>query len=262
MDNCKKKYIKISATDVAGCINKNMYISKDIMILKIWEKYDYDSFINAIKRNNLKIIRLSEINIKIDNKKIDSYLIKYNESKINMKNGMEDRPIIIKTIQDLYNIKVENNKDKYTLFINRPQKSFNQIILHNIIINGIVNNFVEDEKKYIIDIKSRQKEMFNFIQDHEKIQIITYMKLSNIKICKHVEYFKGEIRTEDINYEEEHWKNIEIKLLEFVNYFEKIYYNDLFQDLFFKKKIIDNLVLLEMMANNFGYIIINNNQKD
>jgi hypothetical protein len=68
MDSYKKKYIKISVTDVAGCINKNMYVSKDIMILKIWEKYDYKSFIKAIERNNLKVIRLSEININTDNK--------------------------------------------------------------------------------------------------------------------------------------------------------------------------------------------------
>ncbi len=159
----------------------------------------------------------------------------------------------------MYNIKVENDKNRYTLFINRTKDCFNKIILHDIIINGFINNFAEeDENKYIIDIKSRQKEMFNFIQDHEKIQIITYMKLSNIKKCKHVEYFKGKVRTENINYEESYWKNIETEVLEFINHFEKIYYNIIFQDLFFKKKIIDNPASLEMMASNFGYILINN----
>lgn len=157
----KKKYIKINITDIAGCINKNTYVSRDIMALKIWEKYDYNCFTTAIERNKLKLIRLSEIDKDIEDKNLRNYLIKYNESKINMKNGLLDKPIIIEKIQKLYNIKIENDKNKYTLFINKPY-SFDKIIIHDIIINGFVSNFVEEENKYIIDIKSRQKEKINF----------------------------------------------------------------------------------------------------
>lgn len=78
-----------------------------------------------------------------------------------MKNGLLDKPIIIEKIQKLYNIKIENDKNKYTLFINKPY-SFDKIIIHDIIINGFVSNFVEEENKYIIDIKSRQKEKIIF----------------------------------------------------------------------------------------------------
>lgn len=155
-----------------------MYMSRDAMILKIWEYYDDKSFKNAIERNNLKIIKFSEMNKNIDN--INKYLLKYNESKTNMQNGLTERPIIIDKVQELYNIKVENNKNKYTLFINNPKIYSNNLILHDIIINGFVNNFVEkneNEDKYIIDIKSRQKEMFNNIQEHEEIQTIICMKL-------------------------------------------------------------------------------------
>lgn len=153
-------------------------MSRDAMILKIWEYYDDKSFKNAIERNNLKIIKFSEMNKNIDN--INKYLLKYNESKTNMQNGLTERPIIIDKVQELYNIKVENNKNKYTLFINNPKIYSNNLILHDIIINGFVNNFVEkneNEDKYIIDIKSRQKEMFNNIQEHEEIQTIICMKL-------------------------------------------------------------------------------------
>jgi hypothetical protein len=256
MNNYKKKYIKINITDIAGCINKNTYISRDVMILKIWERYDYSCFINAIERNKLKIVKLSEINRDIEDKILNNYLIKYNESKINMKNGLHDKPIIIEKIQKLYNIKIENDKNKYTLFINKPKYFPDKIIIHDIIINGFISNFVENENKYIIDIKSRQKEMINFIQSHEEVNIITCMKMSNVKKCQHFENFNGEIRTEFVYYDETKWKKIEIELLDFINYFEKIYYSIIFQDLFLKKKIINNSESLEMLANNLGYVII------
>lgn len=230
------------------------------MILKIWEYYDNESFKDAIERNNLKIIKFSEMNEKSDN--INKYLLRYNESKINMKNGLKNRPNIINKIQELYNIKVENNKNKYTLFISKPKFYSNQIILHDIIINGFVNNYAEEnenEDKYIIDIKSRQKEMFNIIQEHEEIQNIICMKLTNIKKCFHIEYFNGEIRKEFVEYDDKKWKEIEKALFDFVNYFEKIYCNNIFQDMFFLKKIKNNSDLLEMIASNLGYIIINDN---
>lgn len=262
MNNFKKKYIKINVSDISGCINKNMYISRDVMVLKIWEDYDNESFKNAIYRNKLKIMKLSEMNKNIDNiNKYNEYLLKYNESKNNMKNGSLDRPTIIKRVQNLYNIIIENNKNKYTLFIN-PKFSSNQLILLDIIINGFVNNFVknnENEDKYIVDIKSRQKEMFNFIQEHEKIQIITCMRISNIKKCQHIEYFNGEIRKEFVEYDDKIWKEIEKGVFDFINYFEKIYCNNIFQDLFFIKKITNNSDILEMLASNLGYIIINDN---
>lgn len=256
MNKYEKKYIKIGITDIAGCINKNIYISKDVMILKLWKIYDNISFENAIKRNKLKIINLSETNTNFDNEKLNNYIIKYEESKINMRNGLLDKPVIIEKIQKIYNIKIKNNQDKYTLFINKSTDYPDKIILHNIIINGFVNNIVDNKHKYIIDIKSRQKEMFKYIQDHEKIQIIACMKLSNIKKCQHIEYFKGEIRTEFIEYSNENWKDIEEGLIDFINYFEKIYYNIMFQDLFLMKKIINNPDSLDMVANNLGYTII------
>jgi hypothetical protein len=259
MNKYEKKYIKISITDIAGCINKNTYISKDVMILKIWKIYDYVSFENAIKRNKLKIVNLSEIDTNVNDEKLNNYIIKYNESKINMENGLLDKPIIIEKSQKIYDIKIESNKKKYTLFVNKPKYYTNKIILNNIIINGFVNNIVDDEHKYIIDIKSRQKEMIKYIQEHEKVQIIACMKLSNIKKCQHIEYFKGDIRTEFVYYDNQKWKDIEEGLFDFINYFEKIYYNIIFQDLFLIKKIINNSNSLEMIANNLGYIIIKDN---
>lgn len=260
MNKFKKKHIKINVSDISGCINKNMYMSRDAMILKIWEYYDDKSFKNAIERNNLKIIKFSEMNKNIDN--INKYLLKYNESKTNMQNGLTERPIIIDKVQKLYNIKVENNKNKYTLFINNPKNYSNNLILHDIIINGFVNNFVEkneNEDKYIIDIKSRQKEMFNNIQEHEEIQTIICMKLSNTKKCFHIEHFNGKIRKEVVEYDDKKWKEIQKELIDFVNYFEKIYCNDIFQDMFFVKKIKNNSDLSEMIASNMGYIIVNDN---
>lgn len=51
----KKLYIKINASEISSCINKNQYLSQDIMILKLWRKQDPTSFNEALSRNNLYI---------------------------------------------------------------------------------------------------------------------------------------------------------------------------------------------------------------
>lgn len=57
----KKKYLKINASEVSGCIGSNIYLSKDTIVLKIWKRIDNESFEEAIKRNNIKIINIQDI---------------------------------------------------------------------------------------------------------------------------------------------------------------------------------------------------------
>ena len=102
MEEFKKKYININVSDIAACINKNPYVPRDVMILKIWEIYDVESFNKAIERNNMKIIRLKEIdknNITVDND-IKQHLLNYENFQKNIKNSKIDRFNVVNSIKN------------------------------------------------------------------------------------------------------------------------------------------------------------------
>lgn len=242
----KKYYLKINASEIASCIGKNQYISQDIMILKLWRKKDPVSFEEALLRNNLYILDLS----KTKNKK-------YIEKIKNMDNGIQNEKGVIEEFQKKCNVAVkDNNKKRYTLFITTPQ---NGIIIHNIIIAGYVDGIVENnDEKYIIEIKNRQNKLFKYIPEHEKIQLITYMKITNIHECSHIEKYNNDMNIIKLKYEDILWNKIQTDLLNFIDYFEKVYFNNIFQDIFLKEKIINNEKNGKMLSSNLNYNIKTN----
>lgn len=242
----KKYYLKINASEIASCIGKNQYISQDIMILKLWRKKDPVSFEEALLRNNLYILDLS----KTKNKK-------YIEKIKNMDNGIQNEKVVIEEFQKKCNVAVkDNNKKRYTLFITTPQ---NGIIIHNIIIAGYVDGIVENnDEKYIIEIKNRQNKLFKYIPEHEKIQLITYMKITNIHECSHIEKYNNDMNIIKLKYEDILWNKIQTDLLKFIDYFEKVYFNNIFQDIFLKEKIINNEKNGKMLSSNLNYNIKTN----
>jgi hypothetical protein len=242
----KKYYLKINASEIASCIGKNQYISQDIMILKLWRKQDPVSFEDALLRNKLYILDLS----KTKNKK-------YIEKVKNMDNGIQNEKVVIEEFQKKCNVSVkDNNKKRYTLFITKPQ---NGIIIHNIIIAGYVDGIVENnDEKYIIEIKNRQNKLFKYIPEHEKIQLITYMKITNIHECSHIEKYNNNMNIIKLKYEDILWNKIETDLLKFIDYFEKVYFNHIFQDIFLKEKIINNEKNGKMLSSNLNYNIKTN----
>jgi hypothetical protein len=242
----KKYYLKINASEIASCIGKNQYISQDIMILKLWRKQDPVSFEKALLRNNLYIHDLS----KTKNKK-------YIEKVKNMDNGIQNEKNVIEEFQKKCNVAVkDNNKKRYTLFITKPQ---NGIIIHNIIIAGYVDGIVENNnEKYIIEIKNRQNKLFKYIPEHEKIQLITYMKITNIHECSHIEKYNNDMNIIKLEYEDILWSKIQTDLLKFIDYFEKVYFNHIFQDIFLKEKIINNEKNGKMLSSNLNYNIKTN----
>lgn len=238
----KKYYLQINASEIASCIGQNKYLSQDIMILKLWNKKDPESFEKALLRNNL-YISVS----KTKNKK-------YIERKKNMENGIQNESIIIEEFQKKCNVSVkDNNKERYTLFITKPHDG---LLIHNVIIVGFVDGIVEKGKeKYIVEIKNRQNRLFKYIPDHEKIQLITYMKITNIYKCSHIEKYKNDINVNEIKYEDKLWNEIQTGLLRFLDYFEKVYFNHIFQDMFLNEKIINNEINKKMLLSNLNYSI-------
>lgn len=239
----KKLYIKINVSEISSCISKNQYLSQDIMVLKLWKKQDPISFNEALSRNKLYI---SDVKNK-----------KYTEKIKYMENGKQNEIIVIDDFQKKCNVSVKNNNEKrYSMFISKPSKG---IMIYNLIIAGFIDGIVEkNEEKYIIEIKNRQNKLLRYIPENEKVQLIVYMKLTNIYKCKHIEKYNKEMNIIDFDYDEKTWNTIKEDLLDFINYFEKVYFNNVFQDIFLNEKIMNNKKNLKFLESNFNYTIKKN----
>lgn len=122
-------------------------------------------------------------------------------------------------------------------------------------IVGYIDGIIEDENdKYIVEIKDRQNKIFDKIPDYEITQMIIYMKMTNIYKCQHIEKYKEKIKTEIIYFNEKIWNTIEERIIDFVDYFEKIYFSIVFQDLFLKK-ISQNIKIKNELSSNIGIIL-------
>lgn len=255
----KSPLLRIRASEVAGYIGKNEYVEIDVLILKIWKNMNYESLQKALKRNSLEIKELNKNNY---DKKSTSNIYKYNNYKrstINTKNGLDKEKSTIEIFEDKKKVKVDNKNDKiYNTYINKP---YNKLIIHNVILNGAVDGIVNNE--YIVEIKNRQKRFFDEIPIYEKIQIIVYMKLLKLYKCYHVQRFKDDIIITEIKYTKEEfskeWEEIEIGLIKFIEYFEKIYFSEEFQDLFLKRKFKLDNITNETIVSGLGIIIKRNN---
>lgn len=247
----EKKYLKINASEVSGCIGSNIYLSKDTIVLKIWKRIDNESFEEAIKRNNIKIINIQDIK-KNDNVN-KKYIKKYEEKVNNIENGLNNESKIIKLYQSIKKVTIkDNNKRSYVVFIN---KNYERLLYYTPRIVGYIDGIIEDENdKYIVEIKDRQNKIFDKIPDYEITQMIIYMKMTNIYKCQHIEKYKEKIKTEIIYFNEKIWNTIEERIIDFVDYFEKIYFSIVFQDLFLKK-ISQNIKIKNELSSNIGIIL-------
>lgn len=92
------------------------------------------------------------------------------------------------------------------------------------------------------------------------------MKLTGLYECYHVQRFKDDIIVTEIKYNKEEfhkeWKNIEIGLINFIEFFEKIYFSINFQDLFLHKKFELDKNTNEKIVPELGIIIKHNLYKN
>lgn len=247
----EKKYLKINASEVSACIGDNKYLSKEVMVLKLWKRIYEESFKEAIKRNNINLININDI--KTNNNVNKKYIKNYKRTITNRENGLNNESKIIDIYQSMKKISIkDNNKKSYSIFIN---KSYNKLLYYTVLISGFIDGIVEElNDKYIVEIKDRQNKLFEKIPEHELIQVIIYMKMTNIYQCHHIERYKEELKTEIIKFDNKKWDTIEKKIIEFVDYFEKIYFNNIFQDLFLKK-ILKSIKIKNELSSNMGIVL-------
>jgi hypothetical protein len=91
-------------------------------------------------------------------------------------------------------------------------------------IDGIIHN---DESKILVEVKNRVKKLFYNVRDYEKVQILTYMNILDLKEAKLIESLKKDLDCDiniiDIEFDSIFWKHeVEDRLEKFIKRFEKI----------------------------------------
>lgn len=246
----RNTYLKLNASEIGSLIGVNKYISKDTMLIKLWLRNDKESFEGSIERNNIKKINIIDLK---ENYKVKNQLKSYINNIKNIENGTINEPKIIELYQSIKNVSIkDNNKTKYSLFINN---NYEKLLYHKLVINGLIDGIVVNEDdKYIVEIKDRQNKIFNEIPEHEMVQIMIYMKMTNINKCHHIQKCNKEMKSEIIYFDNNKWNEIEKEIVNFLDYFEKIYFNEIFQDLYIKK-ILKNTKIKNEISANIGLVL-------
>ena len=146
----KNQILQIRASEVAGYIGKNEYISKDVLVLKLWKKTNDESLQKAFIRNSLISEELNKDNYNKKSYKNKYQYNKYKKSFTNTKNGLDKEESTITMFEKLYNVVVNNKNDQiYKTFINKP---YDNLIIHDIILKGAVDGIVDN--RIIVEIKN------------------------------------------------------------------------------------------------------------
>lgn len=81
----------------------------------------------------------------------------------------------------------------------------------NFIIAGKIDG-INEESNTLIEHKHRRNRLFNWVPAYEKIQILTYLKLTSLKQAQLVQDYRGETKVHDISWNKDEWNKIEDSL--------------------------------------------------
>jgi hypothetical protein len=249
----------INISQIAIITGDNPYQSKRDYLIDFWKKYDkndYEEYVNRtkfIKENDKdKINNISKKNNIDIKKELKDCLETKDLTELNKKKSIiydklndlskDEKKEITKSIENITNTTfgTTNENDITKLYENITSQNFikddiykkKKIITNNlfsIYIGGKIDGISED-KKTIIEIKNRVKCLFYKLREYEKVQIISYMYLFNVKNGNLVEALKKKDNTNiniiNVEYEDIYMNNIIEKLNLFGYYFLNFFNNE------------------------------------
>ena len=175
---------------------KNITYNKE----KVEKAYDEikTNLINDVM-NNIK-----ENMINIDNKIIIENTNKILENNITLNTGIIYEPKIIQKVENNFNMEIINRNTEIK-YINIKLKD-GYLLKVGGKIDGMNNN-------ELIEVKHRKYKLLNYVPVYEKIQVQTYMQMFGFDSCKFVEEYNNEIKTYNINKENNEWSKIRKDLI-------------------------------------------------
>jgi len=248
--------LTIRASDVAACIGKNPYKSVNEMIDiyvnkckgdKLDHSYDIskcdlEKLIEVVSPTRKKELELCD-NEKDYNLLHQNIIKNISRESVKAKDNKESKIIENKLVENIPDvckkcIKTEINTKRGIVYENKnlnnyeknnhkSVKSRNSKIYYLKIltkedfilrISGKVDGIEGmGDDQILIETKNRRRRLFDEIPEYEKVQMCIYMKMTNIKTSKLLQYYDDEEGVIDYDYDEEFWNEIEQKLLNFKN---------------------------------------------
>lgn len=191
-------FINIKASDVASICGLNPYKSRDDIFNERINTYfgtrlptakvifedtvsTFTPEVQKVVKNTIKSGDVTQI------KDVPEQVREYVRHEIYKDNGTKsEKPVAQK-------FSVQQDKTCYTMPVYR-----------NVRLIGFVDG-VKDGK--IVEIKNRQNRLFGRVPEYERVQCMTYMKLTNAKECILIENFEGKTNQFTIEYDESYWNN-------------------------------------------------------
>jgi hypothetical protein len=214
---------------------KKIYIPKSNIEEKLF-KLDEES-INKIKKEMSlsETATIQEVEIEIKKKimyKSYNPNLKEDESKKIIDNSVNNNSleVLSESIKkDLMmrrgNIKENNNLDKIQKkrkikIGERNSKMYEKVLYEsddntfNIIIRGKMDGISDN---HVVETKNRTKRLFYKIPDYEKVQMESYMFLSGLNKCIHIEHYNDESNETIYEHDEEFWNECQQKIVNYIN---------------------------------------------
>ena len=246
--------LTIRASEVAACIGKNPYKTIEEMVDIYVNKCKGDSIDHSfdISKKDLEtLIRTTiphrEYDLNLCNNDEDynilhqSIVKEVSRKSINATTNKDSEQLEKKLTENLPDvckkcinteintkrgIVCENkNLNRYESNNNKTVKNRNSKIFYLKIlskekfilrISGKVDGIEgEGDNKVLIETKNRRNRLFDEIPEYEKVQMCIYMKMTDIKTAKLLQYYDDQESVMDYDYDLDFWNEIEEKLLIF-----------------------------------------------
>ena len=199
--------INIKCSDVAAIIGRNPYKTRDEVFNERINMYfgtklktKQVEFENALETLSEKeksyvedIIQRSTFDILepiTEIKSVPKVVEEYVKHEIYKNNGTQSE----KKTAELCS--VQEDKIRYVMPIYR-----------NVRLVGYIDGRTVEEST-IVEIKNRQRRLFGYVPDYEKIQVQCYMKLTGTHRCKFIEQYGSKMKEYFIDYDETQWLQI------------------------------------------------------
>ena len=199
---CKKKFVKLETDkEIIQRIEKS-------------NKIDLSSKINIKSKDLKELNKKEDLNKKIENSNLtlkDKKAVQKSiQSETNKRYGTYRENYTVQYLKDKFKFKVKIDKR----YIYKKIKTINNI---NFFIIGQIDGLYNDDT--IIEIKNRTKRLFYRVYNYEKVQIMIYMYIYNLKKSKLVENLNNEINIIDLNYSEEYINKVLNHIYKFIQFY-------------------------------------------
>jgi hypothetical protein len=227
------------ASEVAACIGKHPFHNRDDAIAKVWHRNDKPGYKAAMQRNSIEIsdLRSTVSNIVASNEEEEIITQILNDATTATPDELKQQlqalsdlpcmiahPKILQTIisevfsargtsQEASSLQMftqrtrtQIRKDLHTHKVEIPYNNDKKLAIY-----GRIDGLTESGD--LIEIKNRQRRLFNYVPKYEIIQVHVYMYMIKKKSCVHIQVYNGEMKKANVIFDEDLWNEIQQLLI-------------------------------------------------